>query len=138
MELLPLGFLLEFPRGRLGNNSFWQPFGSLLLFAIPGDSFLGIPPCFSPYGVYRYSTLLGNSIYDVDHDGYKCPPSCQKKIHLPNVKCDEAHMYEGACMRAQHKTLPDGTGAGRGWMTTKQMEECRFVLDKQAARKAQH
>ena len=25
---------------------------------------------------------------------------CSKKIHLPNAKCDEAHMYEGACMRA--------------------------------------
>ena len=38
--------------------------------------------------------------YDVDHDGYNCPPSCPKKNHLPNVKRDEAHMYKGACMRA--------------------------------------
>ena len=38
--------------------------------------------------------------YDVDHDGYNCPPSCPKKNHLPNAKRDEAHMYEGACMRA--------------------------------------
>ena len=48
--------------------------------------------------------------YDVDHDGSKSPPLCQKQIHLPNVKCDEADMYQGACMRTQHKTLPDGTG----------------------------
>ena len=58
--------------------------------------------------------------YDVDHNGYKCPPSCQKQIHLPNVKREDAHLYEGACMRAQHKTLPGGTGAGRGWIITKQ------------------
>ena len=49
--------------------------------------------------------------YDVDHDEYKCPALCQKPIQLPNVKRDDAHMYEGACMRVQHKTLPDGTGA---------------------------
>ena len=52
--------------------------------------------------------------YDVDHDGYNFPPSSQKQIHLPNVKRDNAHMYEGACMRAQHKTFPDGTGSGQG------------------------
>ena len=62
----------------------------------------------------------------------------QKKLHLPNVKRDEAHMYEGACMRVQHKMLPDGTGAGRGWIMTKQMDKGRFLLDKQAAWKAQH
>ena len=27
-------------------------------------------------------------------------------------------MYEGACMSAQHKTLPDVTGTGRGWVMT--------------------
>ena len=70
--------------------------------------------------------------YDVDHDGYNCPPRCQKKFHLPHVKRDEAHTYEGACMKAQHKTLPDGTGAGLGWIMTKNMEKGRFVLDKQA------
>ena len=49
--------------------------------------------------------------YDVDHDGYNCPPNCQKQVHLPHVKRDDAHMYEGACMKAQHKTMPDGTVA---------------------------
>ena len=56
--------------------------------------------------------------YDVDHDGYNCPINCQKHVHLPHVKRDEAHMYEGACMKAQHKTLPDGKGAGQGWIMT--------------------
>ena len=71
--------------------------------------------------------------YDLDHDEYSCPTSCQKQIHLPNVKQDDAHMYEGACMHAQHKTLPNVTGAGRGWMMKKKMEKGRFLLDKQAA-----
>ena len=51
--------------------------------------------------------------YDVDHDGYNCPTNCQKHVHLPQVKRDEAYMYEGACMKAQHKTLPDGMVAGQ-------------------------
>ena len=54
----------------------------------------------------------------------------RKQIHLPNVKREEAHMYEGACMRTQHKTLPGGTGAGRGWIMTKQIEKGRSVLEK--------
>ena len=86
---------------------------------------------------HRNLLYLFSRGHDVYHDGYRCPPSCQKQIHLPNVKRDEAHMYKGACMRAQQKTLPDGTGAGRGWIITKQMEKGRFVLDKQAAWKAQ-
>ena len=57
--------------------------------------------------------------YDIDHDGYRCPTLRQNKIHLPNFKHDEAHMYEGPCMRAQHKMLPGGTGAGQGWIMTK-------------------
>ena len=40
-------------------------------------------------------------------------------------------------MRAQHKTLPDGTGAGQRWIMTKKMDKGRFLLDKQAAWKAQ-
>ena len=68
--------------------------------------------------------------YDVDRDGYNCPANCQKHVHLPQVKRDKAHMYQGACMKAQHKTLPDGTGAGMGRIMTKNMEKDRFVLDK--------
>ena len=50
-DVLPLGFLLEFSRGRLGTNSFCRPFGSLLLFAICVYSFSGIPPCFPRWGL---------------------------------------------------------------------------------------
>ena len=55
----------------------------------------------------------------------------QKQVYLPHIKRDDAHMYEGACMKAQHKTIPDGTGAGRGCIMTKNIEKGRFVLDKQ-------
>ena len=75
--------------------------------------------------------------YDVDHGGYNCRPNCQKQVHLPHVKRDDTHMYEGACVKAQHKTMPDGTGAGQGWIMTKNMEKGRFVLEKQATWKAQ-
>ena len=74
--------------------------------------------------------LLFSCGYDVDHDGYNCPPNCQKHVHLPQVKRDEAHMYQGACIKAQHKTLMDGTGAGMGWIMTKNMEKGHFILDK--------
>ena len=62
-DLLPLGFLLEFSRGRLGTNSFCCPFGLLLLFAIRGDSFSGIPPCFPLLGVYLNSLFARNSVF---------------------------------------------------------------------------
>ena len=74
-----LGSLLELSRLHLGINSVWRQFGSPLGFAIPGDSFSGIPPCFppfgftllicscgttfSPLGVYYSSPLLENYIY---------------------------------------------------------------------------
>ena len=64
-ELLPLGFLLEFPRGRLGTNSFWRPFGSILLFAIPRDSFSGIPPCFPLLSFTLIVLFARNSVFPV-------------------------------------------------------------------------
>ena len=63
VDLLQLGFLLEFSCGRLGTNSFCRPFGSLFLFAIRGDSFSGIPPCFPPLGVYLNSSFARNSVF---------------------------------------------------------------------------
>ena len=62
-DLFPLGFLLEFSCGRLRTNSFCCLFGSLLLFAIRGDSFSGIPPCFPPFGVYLNSLFPRNSVF---------------------------------------------------------------------------
>ena len=41
---------MEFSRGHLVTNFVWRPLGSPLGFAIPGDSFSGIPPCFPPLG----------------------------------------------------------------------------------------
>ena len=61
-ELLPLGSLLEFPCGRLGTNFVWRSFGSLLGFAIPGDSFSRIPPCFPPLGFTLIVSFARNSI----------------------------------------------------------------------------
>ena len=58
-DLLPLGFLLEISRGRLRTNSFCCLFGSLLLFAIRGDSFSRIPPCFPPLGFTLIVRLQG-------------------------------------------------------------------------------
>ena len=52
--------------------------------------------------------------YDVDHPGHMCP--AKKFGHRDDVTRDNAHEYMGACMKGQHKTLPDGTGAGRGWI----------------------
>ena len=56
-ELLPLGSSLEFPCGRLGTNLVLRPFGSILGFAIPGDSFLVNPPCFPPLGFTLFFCL---------------------------------------------------------------------------------
>ena len=46
--------------------------------------------------------------YDVDHPGHMCP--AKKYGHRDDVTRDNAHEYLGACMKGQHKTLPDGTG----------------------------
>ena len=51
-----------------------------------------------------YCFLCG---YDVEYDGYNCLPNCQKQVHLTHVKRYDAHMYEDACMKAKHKTMPD-------------------------------
>ena len=50
--------------------------------------------------------------YDVDHPGNQCPIA--KAGHIPNINRDEAHLVPGASMKAQHKVLSDGTGAGKG------------------------
>ena len=64
-ELLPLGSLLGFSCGRLGNNSVWHPFGSPLGFAIPGDSFSGIPPFFPLLGFTLIIRLRGTTFSPV-------------------------------------------------------------------------
>ena len=65
--------------------------------------------------------------YDVDHAGWKC--SCKKTTHIPNVPQYEAHTVAGASMKAQHKTLTDGTGAGNGWILTGQRRKANWFVD---------
>ena len=67
--------------------------------------------------------------YDVNHDGYNCPNP--KPGHIPNVPRDEAHECPGACMKAQHKTLPDGTGAGKGWLLAQAANKGFFTMAQQ-------
>ena len=78
------GYLLEFFCLHLIINSVWRQLRCPLVFLTPGDSFLGIPPCFPllgftqlicscgttfpPLGVYYSSPFLGNHIYfSCDH-----------------------------------------------------------------------
>ena len=54
-----LGSLLELSCWHLGINSVWRQLGSPLVFAIPGDSFSRIPPCFPPLGFTLVVRSLG-------------------------------------------------------------------------------
>ena len=67
--------------------------------------------------------------YDVDHPGHLCP--AKKFGHRDDVTRDNAHEYMGASMKGQHKTLPDGTGAGKGWILEQNLGKARWVNDQQ-------
>ena len=41
-------------------------------------------------------------------------------------------------MKAQHKTLPDGTGAGHGWILEGQLRKANWVMDQNEQWKQQH
>eukprot|EP00978_Attheya_sp_CCMP212_P010665 scaffold25948_cov32-Attheya_sp.AAC.3 len=75
--------------------------------------------------------------YDVDHDGYHCPVNFQKPTHLPHITRDNAHLVDGASMKAQHKTLPDGTGAGQGWVLERNLGKARYTMQKREEWKQQ-
>ena len=66
--------------------------------------------------------------YDVDHAGFQS--QCAKAGHTPNVTCNRAHKVWRACMKGQHKTLPDGTGAGMGWILANNIQKATYVIDK--------
>jgi hypothetical protein len=66
--------------------------------------------------------------YDVDHQGFQCQDP--RNNHIPAVKREDAHTIWGASMKAQHKTLPDGTGAGMGWILAQNLRKANFVMDK--------
>jgi len=70
--------------------------------------------------------------YDVDHEGHQCPYGIQGH-HMPQVKRGEAHLYanQGASMKAQHKTLPDGTGAGQGWILAQSVTKAQWTMQHQ-------
>ena len=74
--------------------------------------------------------------YDVEHAGWQC--QYKKTTHIPNVTRDEAHTVAGASMKAQHKTLPDGTGAKHGWILAGQLHKANWVMDKNEQWKQQH
>ena len=68
--------------------------------------------------------------YDVDHDGYHCP--APRWDHIPDVPRDLAHEVPGACMKAAHKTLPDGTGAGKGWIISQAITKHQYAMPNNA------
>ena len=115
--LRPLRYSLEFSRRRLGTNSVWRSFGSPLVFAIPGDSFSGIPPCFpplgftlivrsrvttfSPVGVFLFFSFLGglhlpryrscrSPVEDGD-GGYEPSPNSGNPKYLPQIPSGQRH-----------------------------------------------
>ena len=45
------------------------------------------------------------------------------------MPCKEAHTVTGASMKGQHKTLPDGTGAGNRWILAQQFRKANWVMD---------
>ena len=67
--------------------------------------------------------------YDVDHPGAQCPYTGPG--HIPNVNRDEAHLVPGASMKAQHKVLPDGSGAGKGWIQAQGVNKAFYTMAQQ-------
>jgi hypothetical protein len=65
--------------------------------------------------------------YDVDHEGH------QQGHHMPHVKRGDDHLYAdgGACMKGQHKTLHDGTGAGQGWVLAQSITKAQWNMQHQ-------
>ena len=67
--------------------------------------------------------------YDVDHPGNACPVS-DPSYYMPNNPRDEAHMYSNQVesMVAQHKSLPDGIGAGMEWIISNSISKAQFAM----------
>ena len=73
---------------------------------------------------------------DVDHNGFQCP--AQKMNHIENVRREDAHKVLGACMKAAHKTLPDGTGAQPGYILAKQLSKPLWYIQQQEQYRQMH
>ena len=67
--------------------------------------------------------------YAVDHPGVQCPYAGPG--HIPNVNRDKAHLVLGASMKAQHKVLPDGSGAGKGWIQAQGVNKAFYTMAQQ-------
>ena len=66
--------------------------------------------------------------YDVDRVGFQC--QCAKAGHIPNMTRNQAHAVWRAFMKGHHKTLPDGTGAGMGWILANNLQKSNYTIDK--------
>jgi hypothetical protein len=64
--------------------------------------------------------------YNVDHPGSHCPNT--KPHQDPHAKRDNAHLLPNASMVAQHKTMPDGTGAGLGWNIAQLVDKAQCTM----------
>ena len=82
---------------------------------------------------YHYS--CGYYVYCTE---WQYHPNTRKRTHIPNVGRDEAHTIAVASMKAQHKTLPDGSGTGKGWILAQQLIKSNWVMDRQYTWKQQH
>ena len=66
--------------------------------------------------------------YDVDQAGFQCQSA--KAGHILNLTRNQAHIVWCACRKGHHKTLPDGTGAGMGWILANNLQKATYVIDK--------
>ena len=90
-------------------------------------------------GESYYNTMkLNNNLsycysyrYYVNHSGWQCLTNNRKRTHIANVSREESHTIAGASMKAQHKTLTDGSGTGKGWILAQQLRKSNWVTDQQ-------
>ena len=69
----------------------------------------------------------------------------QKKISYTDIPAatifttteGNATLTEGASMKTEHKTIPDGSGAGKSWIFAQQLRKANWVMDPQDSWKHQ-
>ena len=67
--------------------------------------------------------------YDIDHPRNTFPVS-DPSYHMSNIPRDDVHMYnnQGEIIVQQHKSLPDGTGSGMGYIIVNIISKAQFVM----------
>ena len=67
--------------------------------------------------------------YDVDNPNNTFPVA-NPEYHKPNIPRDKAHIYEnhGASMVEHHRSIPDETGAGMGWIISNRISKAQFII----------